>query len=161
MALVVQSPDLDLERVPSGLDAYEIRSFADGSGLLIGVRLGQDLVDGSRPRVGKNIRITLYSSPWENARHIAAVPLGQTVGRPDADASRSQKNGRSCHVRYGLARHGQPQIAADGSIASHECMATNPVGSRGRPAYTLYDPSDLCHVPANQGHRLRKTYAVD
>src|SRR5215831_6926359 len=36
MALVTQSPDLELERVASTSNAYEIHKVADGSGLLVG-----------------------------------------------------------------------------------------------------------------------------
>jgi hypothetical protein len=36
MALVTQSPDLELERVASTFNAYEIHKVADGNGLLVG-----------------------------------------------------------------------------------------------------------------------------
>jgi hypothetical protein len=75
MALVTQSPDLALERVPPAANAYEIHKLADGSGLLVGF-IGPDLMaqvtPSNRP---KNIRIALYSNPSEKAPHIAAVPL--------------------------------------------------------------------------------------
>jgi hypothetical protein len=75
MALVTQSPDLPLERVPPAANAYEIHKLADGSGLLVGF-IGPDLMaqvtPSNRP---KNIRIALYSNPSEKAPHIAAVPL--------------------------------------------------------------------------------------
>ena len=75
MALVTQSPDLALERVPPAANAYEIHKLADGSGLLVGF-IGSDLMaqvtPSNRP---KNIRIALYSNPSEKAPHIAAVPL--------------------------------------------------------------------------------------
>jgi hypothetical protein len=75
MALVTQSPDLALERVPPAANAYEIHKLADGSGMVVGF-IGQDLVaqvtPANRP---KNVRIALYSTPLEKAPHIAAVPL--------------------------------------------------------------------------------------
>lgn len=75
MALVTQSPDLALERVPPAANAYEIHKLADGSGLLVGF-IGPDLMAQVTPSIRpKNIRIALYSNPSEKAPHIAAVPL--------------------------------------------------------------------------------------
>ncbi|MGQ0666410.1 MAG: hypothetical protein ACT4O4_05185 [Nitrospiraceae bacterium] len=75
MALVTQSPDLGLERMPPTANSYEIHKLADGSGLVVGF-IGPDLknqvAQAHRP---KNIRIALYSSPSQKAPHIAAVPL--------------------------------------------------------------------------------------
>ncbi len=75
MALVTQSPDLGLERVPSTPNSYEIHKLADGSGLVVGF-----IASGLKNQVGsthrpRTIRIGLYSSPSEKAPHIAAVPL--------------------------------------------------------------------------------------
>jgi hypothetical protein len=75
MALVTQSPDLGLERVPSAANAYEIHKLADGNGMVVGF-IGQDLIPQVTPaNRPKNIRIALYSNPSEKAPHIAAVPL--------------------------------------------------------------------------------------
>lgn len=75
MALVTQSPDLGLERVPPAANAYEIHKLADGSGMVVGF-IGQDLVQQVTPsNRPKNVRIKLYSNPMEKAPHIAAVPL--------------------------------------------------------------------------------------
>jgi len=75
MALVTQSPDLALERMPPVANAYEIHKLADGSAMLVGF-IGQDLMaqltPSNRP---KNIRIVLYSNPSDKAPHITAVPL--------------------------------------------------------------------------------------
>ncbi|MCP9456436.1 MAG: hypothetical protein NNA18_10065 [Nitrospira sp.] len=75
LALVTQSPDLVLERVPSSVDAYEIHKLADGSGLLVGF-LGKEGVSqiklSERPR---NVRISLYSNQLGKAPVIVAVPL--------------------------------------------------------------------------------------
>jgi hypothetical protein len=75
MALVMQSPDLALERMPPVANAYEIHKLADGSAMLVGF-IGQDLMaqltPSNRP---KNIRIVLYSNPSDKAPHITAVPL--------------------------------------------------------------------------------------
>ena len=75
MALVTQSPDLVMERVPPAANAFEVHKLADGSGMLVGF-IGQDLVSQVAPsQRPKNIRIALYSSPSDKAPHIAAVPL--------------------------------------------------------------------------------------
>jgi hypothetical protein len=75
MALVTQSPDLVLERVPPAANAYEIHKLADGSGMLVGF-IGQELIAQVTPSNRlKNIRVALYSNPSEKAPHIAAVPL--------------------------------------------------------------------------------------
>jgi len=75
MALVTQSPDLGLERVPPKANAYEIHKLADGSGMVVGFigdELAQEIAPSIRP---KSVRITLYSNPSEKAPRIAAVPL--------------------------------------------------------------------------------------
>jgi hypothetical protein len=75
MALVTQSPDLPLERMPPAANAFEIQKLADGSGMLVGF-VGPDLkpqlTPSERP---KNIRLTLYSNPSDKAPHIVAVPV--------------------------------------------------------------------------------------
>lgn len=79
MALVTQSPDLILDRVPPATNAYEIHKLADGSGMLVGF-VGPDLkpqlTPGTRP---KNVRIALHSNPSDKAPHIVAVPLIKLV----------------------------------------------------------------------------------
>jgi hypothetical protein len=75
MALVTQSPDLGLERVPPKANAYEIHKLADGSGMVVGF-IGVDLVPKLTPIVRpKSVRMALYSNLSEKAPHIAAVPL--------------------------------------------------------------------------------------
>jgi len=75
MALVTQSPDLGLDRVPAAANAYEIHKFADGSGMVIGF-IGKDLLSQVMPvNRPKNIRINLHSAPSDKAPYIAAVPL--------------------------------------------------------------------------------------
>ena len=75
MALVTQSPDLMLERVAPGANAFEIHKLADGSGMLVGF-IGKDqaphITPANRPHT---VRIALYSSPSERTPYIAAVPL--------------------------------------------------------------------------------------
>jgi len=79
MALVTQSPDLGLERVPPSDNAYEIHKLADGSGLLVGF-IGQELVPLVTPeKRPKTVRIALYSTPSDKASRIAAVPLVKLV----------------------------------------------------------------------------------
>jgi len=74
LALVTQSPDLDMERVPPST-AFEIHKLADGNGMLVGF-LDREMVSQVTPRHRpKNVRIVLYSRPSEKAPHIAAVPL--------------------------------------------------------------------------------------
>ena len=75
MALVTQSPDLALERVPPAANAYEIHKLTDGSGLLVGFMQGDLVPQVSPSQRPKNIRITLYSNPSEKAPLIVAVPL--------------------------------------------------------------------------------------
>lgn len=75
MALVTQSPDLALERVPPAANAYEIHKLADGSGMLVGFitpDLTPQVTPANRPH---HIRIALYSNPSEKMPYIAAVPL--------------------------------------------------------------------------------------
>ena len=75
MALVTQSPDLMIQRVAPGPNAFEVHKLADGSGMLVGF-IGKDLAPqitpANRPHT---IRVALYSMPSENAPYIAAVPL--------------------------------------------------------------------------------------
>ncbi|HMS82312.1 MAG TPA: hypothetical protein PKD12_01510 [Nitrospira sp.] len=75
LALVTQSPDLMLERMPSSSGSYEIHKLGDGSGLLVGF-VGNDGVSQIKPSERpKNVRLSLYSDPYGNATKIAAVPL--------------------------------------------------------------------------------------
>lgn len=79
MALVTQSPDLELERVASTSNAYEIHKVADGNGLLVGFmdREGASQISPSeRP---KNLRIALYSNSMEKAPTIVAIPLSKLM----------------------------------------------------------------------------------
>ncbi len=79
MALVTQSPDIALERMPPATNAYEIHKLADGSGMLVGF-VGPDLKPQLTPsQRPKNVRIALYSSPSDKAPHIVAVPLTKLV----------------------------------------------------------------------------------
>jgi hypothetical protein len=75
MALVTQSPDLVLDRVPSAVNAYEIHKLADGNGMLVGF-VATDLVPqitpAERPR---NLLISLHSNASDKAPYIIAVPL--------------------------------------------------------------------------------------
>jgi hypothetical protein len=75
MALVVQSPDLVLERVPPGANAYEIHKLADGNGLLVGFVGSEILPDITRTERPKNIQVALHSNPSDKAPYIIAVPL--------------------------------------------------------------------------------------
>jgi len=75
MALVTQSPDLALERVPPAANAYEIHKLTDGNGLLVGFMQGELVPQVSPSQRPKNIRIALYSNPSEKAPLIVAVPL--------------------------------------------------------------------------------------
>lgn len=79
MALVTQSPDLALERVPSSFDAYEIHKLADGSGLLVGFLEKDVAPQGKSSERPKNLRISLYSNPVGKAPLIAAVPFTKLV----------------------------------------------------------------------------------
>lgn len=75
LALTMQSPDLAMERVSPAANAYEIHKLADGSGLLVGF-MGKDLVPKVTPQDRpKNIRVSLYSSPSDQAPFIVALPL--------------------------------------------------------------------------------------
>lgn len=79
MALVTQSPDLELERVASPLNAYEIHKVGDGNGLLIGFMsadAASQISPGERP---KNLRIALYSNSVDKASTIVAVPLSKLM----------------------------------------------------------------------------------
>lgn len=75
MALVTQSPDLQMERTAPAGNAFEIHKLADGSGLLVGFiqkDLTAQITPATRPH---SIRIALYSNPSDKAPLIAAVPL--------------------------------------------------------------------------------------
>ena len=79
MALVTQSPDLELERVASTVNAYEIHKIADGNGLLVGFMstdAASQISPGERP---KNLRIALYSNSVDKAPTIVAVPLSKLM----------------------------------------------------------------------------------
>ncbi|MDI3462672.1 MAG: hypothetical protein OJF50_001493 [Nitrospira sp.] len=79
MALVTQSPDLELERVASPLNAYEIHKVADGNGLLIGFMSADAASQISRGERPKNLRIALYSNSVDKAPTIVAVPLSKLM----------------------------------------------------------------------------------
>ncbi len=75
MALVTQSPDLLIEKVAPGGNAFEVHKLADGSGMLVGFiakDLAPQVTPANRPHT---IRIALYSAPSDKAPYIAAVPL--------------------------------------------------------------------------------------
>lgn len=79
MALVTQSPDLELERVASTSNAYEIHKVADGNGLLVGfmnTEAASQISPSERP---KNLRVALYSNSVEKAPTIVAVPLSKLM----------------------------------------------------------------------------------
>lgn len=79
MALVTQSPDLELERVASTFNAYEIHKVADGNGLLVGFMstdAASRIFPSERP---KNLRIALYSNSVDKAPTIVAVPLSKLM----------------------------------------------------------------------------------
>lgn len=79
IALVMQSPDLELERVASTSNAYEIHKVADGNGLLVGFMSAEatsQITPSERP---KNLRIALYSNVVEKAPAIVAVPLSKLM----------------------------------------------------------------------------------
>lgn len=79
MALVTQSPDLELERVASTSNAYEIHKVADGNGLLVGFmnrEAASQIIPSERP---KNLRIALYSNFVDKAPTIVAVPLSKLM----------------------------------------------------------------------------------
>ena len=75
MALVMQSPDLMLERSAPSSNAYEIHKLADGSGMVVGFidkALIPQVTAESRPH---HIRIALSSNGSDKTPYIAAVPL--------------------------------------------------------------------------------------
>ncbi|MFO0706724.1 MAG: hypothetical protein U0412_07700 [Nitrospira sp.] len=77
LALVMQSPDIALERVASVSNAYEIHKLADGSAMVVGFvasELKPLLTPQLRP---KAVRLSLHSNASEKAPHIVAVPLGK------------------------------------------------------------------------------------
>jgi hypothetical protein len=75
MALVTQSPDLMIQRVAPGPNAFEVHKLADGSGMLVGF-IGKDLAPQLTPTNRPHtVRIALYSTASEKAPYIAAVPL--------------------------------------------------------------------------------------
>ncbi|HEY6085845.1 MAG TPA: hypothetical protein VIU63_10645 [Nitrospira sp.] len=74
LALVTQSPDLEMERV-SPSNGYEIHKLADGNGMLVGFLSREILSQVTPSQRPKNVRIILYSTPSEKAPYIAAVPL--------------------------------------------------------------------------------------
>lgn len=79
MALVTQSPDLQLERVASASHAYEIHKLADGSGLLVGFMDRETAFQIAPTERPKNLRIALYSNSVEKAPIIVAVPLTKVM----------------------------------------------------------------------------------
>ena len=79
MALVTQSPDLELERVASTSNAYEIHKVADGNGMVVGFmdrEAASQISPSERP---KNLRIALYSNLVDKASAIVAVPLSKLM----------------------------------------------------------------------------------
>jgi hypothetical protein len=75
IALVTQSPDLVLDRVAPGPNAYEVHKLADGSGMLVGF-VRQDLISPLSPAERpKNIRVAIFSNIHGHASHIAAIPM--------------------------------------------------------------------------------------
>lgn len=75
MVLVMQSPDLVLERVSTVPNAYEIHKLADGSGLLVGF-VGKDMAAHIAPKERPTaLRLSLYSNSTGEAPLIVAVPL--------------------------------------------------------------------------------------
>ncbi len=75
MALVSQSPDFMLQRVPPAANAFEVHKLADGSGLLVGFvskEVLPQLTPVDRPH---HIRLALHSNPSDTAPVIAAVPI--------------------------------------------------------------------------------------
>ena len=79
MALVTQSPDLELERVASTFNAYEIHKVADGNGLLVGFMSTDAASQISPSERPKNLRIALYSNSVDKAPTIVAVPLSKLM----------------------------------------------------------------------------------
>jgi hypothetical protein len=77
LALVMQSPDIALERVAPASNAYEIHKLADGSAMVVGFvgpELKPLLIPQLRP---KAVRLALHSNASDKAPHIVAVPLGK------------------------------------------------------------------------------------
>jgi hypothetical protein len=75
MALVMQSPDLAVDRAAPVGNAYEIHKLADGSGMVVGF-VGKDTLSQVTPsQRPKTVRIALHSNQSEKAPHIVAVPL--------------------------------------------------------------------------------------
>lgn len=79
LALVTQNPDLQLERVASISNAYEIHKVADGNGLLVGFMNREAASQISPSERPKNLRIALYSNSVEKAPLIVAVPLSKLM----------------------------------------------------------------------------------
>ena len=79
MALVMQSPDLEFERVASTSNTYEIHKVADGSGLLVGFMDRETASKISPTERPKNLRIVLYSNLVEKAPIIVAIPLTKVM----------------------------------------------------------------------------------
>lgn len=79
MVLVMQNPDLELERVASTPHAYEIHKIADGGGLVVGFmdkEAASQISPSERP---KNLRIALYSNPVDKTAAIVAIPLSKLM----------------------------------------------------------------------------------
>ncbi len=79
MALVTQSPDLELDRVASTANAYEIHKVSDGNGLLVGFMTREAASQISPSERPKNLRIALCSNSVEKASTIVAVPLSKLM----------------------------------------------------------------------------------
>jgi hypothetical protein len=97
MALVTQSPDLMIQRVAPGPNAFEVHKLADGSGMLVGF-IGKDLAPqltpANRPHT---VRIALYSTASEKAVHRGS-PSGETDGGPNAGEGGPQEVRQRRHV---------------------------------------------------------------
>ena len=79
MALVTQSADIELERMASTSNAYEIHKVADGNGMVVGFmdrEAASQISPSERP---KNLRIALYSNLVDKASAIVAVPLSKLM----------------------------------------------------------------------------------
>lgn len=79
MTLVMQNPDLQLERVASTSNAYEIHKIADGNGLLVGFMTREAASQISPSERPKNLHIALYSNSVDDAPTIVAVPLNKLM----------------------------------------------------------------------------------
>lgn len=79
MVVVMQNPDLELERVASTPNAYEIHKVADGNGLLVGFMDREAASQISLSERPKNLRIALYSNSIDQASSIVAVPLSKLM----------------------------------------------------------------------------------